>query len=113
MFEFPNLPVGIATRASQSIFVWSPRRDTYNKNLWKYLVEADEDDEEQEEDLEKETKSSVKAFQLISWGLKTIIHRKDSYPHITCMHIEGCWKSSTSSITSCGIGVPSPTCPKV
>ncbi|CAL1165837.1 unnamed protein product, partial [Cladocopium goreaui] len=35
------------------------KRDTYNKNLWKYLVEVDEDDEEQEEDLEKETKSSA------------------------------------------------------
>ena len=46
-------------------------------------MEVDEDDEEQEEDLEKETKTSVKAFQLISWGKKTVIHRKGSYPHIT------------------------------
>ena len=64
MSGFPNMTF-CNECFSNYIHVWSSRRDTYNKQLWKYLVEVDEDDEEHEEDLEKETKTTLKAFQLI------------------------------------------------
>lgn len=40
-----------------------PRKDKYNKNICKYHVEVDEDDEDVDEDLEREIKTSRKAGQ--------------------------------------------------
>lgn len=41
--------------------VCGSRKDKYNKKINKYHVEVDEDDESVDEDLERETKTSIKA----------------------------------------------------
>ena len=52
--------------------IHSLRKDKYNKNIMKYRVEVEDEDDSEQEDLERISKTSVKAWSYLPRNLKPI-----------------------------------------